>query len=87
MAKLCSIDEITVMCQSKRTLYIVQYKGLCIFSGTAACSGITYMSYPNVSIQALYFFWVKFLWMPVNSSSPLALAFSMELAIVRKVVP
>ena len=51
--KLRCIDEITVMCQSKGTLDIIQYKRLCILSGTRAGCLISYMANTDISFELI----------------------------------
>ena len=50
-AKLCRIDQITIMCQRQSTFHIVQYQRLCILTGRSTCCWISGMTYTNISVQ------------------------------------
>ncbi len=52
-SKLRCIDKIPVMCQSKGTLDIIQYKRLCILSGTRTGCRISYMSNTDIAFELI----------------------------------
>ena len=44
------INQISVMCKCKSSLYIRQNKGLCILCNRSSCCGISYMTNTNISL-------------------------------------